>query len=88
MINSINKVSSWTKDGDILVDTSNTALTISNLNLENENGINERWRHNNLIRIECEGRTYICDAIELKLAIDNAYDSNFPRRGTYNKAAF
>lgn len=86
MINSINKVSSWTKDGDKIVDTNNTALTITNLNLEN--GINERWRYNNLIRIECEGRTYICDAIELKLAIDNASDSNFPRRGTYNKADF
>ena len=86
MINSINKVSSWTKDGDILVDTNNTALTIGNLNLEN--GINERWHHDNLIRIECEGRTYICDATELKLAIDNAFDSNFPGRGTYRKATF
>ena len=86
MINSINKVSSWTKDGDILVDTNNTALTISNLNLEN--GINGRWRNNNLIRIECEGRTYICDATDLKLAIDNASDSNFPGRGTYRKATF
>lgn len=86
MINSINKVSSWTKDGDKLVDTNNTALTISNLNLEN--GINERWRHNNLIRIECEGRTYICDAAELRLAIDNASASNLPRRVTYGKANF
>lgn len=86
MINSINKVSSWTKDGDKLVDTNNTALTISNLNLEN--GISERWCHNNLIRIECEGRTYICDATELKLAIDNASDSNHPRRGIYRKETF
>ena len=86
MINSINKVSSWTKDGDKLVDTDNTALTITNLNLEN--GINERWRYNNLIRVECEGRTYICDAAELRIAIDNASASNLPRRGTYNKAAF
>ena len=86
MINSINKVSSWTKDGDKLVDTNNTALTITNLNLENGN--NEWWRHNKLIRIECEGRTYICDAAELRLAIDNASASNLPRRGTYNKAAF
>lgn len=86
MINSINKVSSWTKDGDKLVDTNNTALTITNLNLENS--INERWRYNNLIRIECEGRTYICDAAELRLAIDNASASNNWRRGTYNKAEF
>lgn len=86
MINSINKVSSWTKDGDTLVDTNNTALTISNLNLEN--GIDNWLRYDNLIRIECEGRTYICDAAELRLAIDNASASNLPRRGTYNKAAF
>ena len=86
MINSINKVSSWTKDGDKIVDTNNTALTITNLNLEN--GINERWRYNNLIRIECEGRTYICDAAELRIAIDNASVSNLPKRGTYNRAAF
>ena len=86
MINSINKVSSWTKDGDKLVDTNNTALTISNLNLENS--INDKWSHNNLIRIECEGRTYICDAAELKIAIDNASDSNLPRMGTYNRTTF
>lgn len=86
MINSINKVSSWAKDGDKLVDTNNTALTISNLNLEND--IDNKWRYNNLIRIECEGRTYICDAAELRLAIDNASASNLPRRVTYDKAAF
>ena len=86
MINSINKVSSWAKDGDKLVDTSNTALTITNLNLKNS--INEWWHHSNLIRIECEGRTYICDAAELRLAIDNASAPDLPRRGTYNKAAF
>ena len=86
MINSINKVSSWTKDGDKLVDTNNTALTISNLNLENS--IDNKWSYNNLIRIECEGRTYICDAAELKIAIDNASDSNLSRRGTCNKGAF
>lgn len=86
MINSINKVSSWTKDGDKLVDSNNTALTIGNFNLENS--INERWRHNNLIRIECDGRTYICDAIELRTAIDNASASNSGRRGTYNRAEF
>ena len=85
MINSINKVSSWTKDGDKLIDTNNTALTIGNLDLKS---INEGWRHNNLIRIECEGRTYICDSAELKTAIDNASASNNGRRGTYNKAEF
>lgn len=86
MINSINKISSWTKDGDKLVDTGNTALTIGNLNLEN--GIDNKWRYNNLIRIECEGRTYICDAAELRIAIDNASASNLPKRGTYNRTTF
>ena len=85
MINSINKVSSWAKDGDKLVDTNNTALTIGNLDLRS---IDEGWRHNDLIRIECEGRTYICDAIELRTAIDNASASNLPKRGTYNRTTF
>lgn len=70
MINSINKVSCWTKDGNKLVDTNNTALTVSNLVLDDS--MNRSYLYDNLIKIECDGRTYICDSRELMAAIDNS----------------
>ena len=85
MINSINKVSSWTKDGNnYIVDTSNTALIVSNLVLDDS--INCSYLYDNLIKIECDGRTYICDSRELITAIDNSLVYRRPyERGRANR---